>query len=347
MWGIGGLYLVVDAPLETQVLIFTTLLIVGCGGGLRYAIHPPSAIVVPVAISLPAALYLIQTSDRTQATFGLAGLLFVAVTLQAVERVSKLFIKTHTLTHKLDSERREVLQVNLELEESYRELERVESMRSTLTDMIVHDLRSPLSGSNFCLASIKESVDQTDEDVLDSLERLGSLMHQMTTMTDNILDVSRLEQDSLKLHIAEHNFSTLVQSALERLGPVASAVRVRGSRDFQVRCDGELLSRVMLNLVSNGLRFGPPGKVVEVAVKEYDKLFEVSVIDEGIGVPDAMQNKIFDKFVHGAYHEGNQRSKGLGLAFCKLVVESHQGRIGVVSNPNEPTRFWFELPLNR
>ena len=338
--------MVIDAPLITQMLIFASLLLVGCGGSLRYAVHPPSAIIVPLAIGLPASLYLILALDRTRLTFGLAGLLLVAVTLQAVERVRKLFIQAHTLSHKLDNERREVLQVNLELEESYRELERVESMRSSLTEMIVHDLRSPLSGTNFCLESIKESVDIGDEELQDSLEQLESLLHQMTTMIENILDVSRLEQDSLKLHLEEHFFSTLVQRALKKLGPVASVVRVSDDSKARVRCDGDLLSRVVLNLVSNALRFSPPGKPIDVVVHEYDKAMEVSVIDEGVGVPERLQNKIFEKFVQGAYHEGRQRSKGLGLAFCKLVIESHQGRIGVVSGPSEPTRFWFELPLS-
>ena len=123
-------------------------------------------------------------------------------------------------------------------------------------------------------------------------------------------------------------------------------VRVSDDSKARVRCDGDLLSRVVLNLVSNALRFSPPGKPIDVVVHEYDKAMEVSVIDEGVGVPERLQNKIFEKFVQGAYHEGRQRSKGLGLAFCKLVIESHQGRIGVVSGPSEPTRFWFELPLS-
>lgn len=101
----------------------------------------------------------------------------------------------------------------------------------------------------------------------------------------------------------------------------------------------------MLNLVSNALRFSPPGRPVDIITQEYEGSLLVSVLDEGVGVPETLRDKIFEKFVHGAYHEGRQRSKGLGLAFCKLVVESHRGRIGVVSNPGEPTRFWFELPL--
>ena len=344
-WGFGGLSMVVGAPVVNQVLIFTSLLLVGCGGSLRYAIHPPAAIVVPTAIALPTTLYLILTFERLPVTFGIAGLMLVAVTLQAVERVDKLFVKAHTLSYKLDNERREVLQVNLELEESYRELERVESMRSTLTEMIVHDLRSPLFGTNFCLESIKESIDDSDEDTRDSLQRLEGLLGQMTHMIENILDVSRLEQDSLKLHLEQHKFSSLVHRALEKLGPIASAVRVQDGSDARIRCDADLLSRVLLNLVSNALRFSPPGRPIDIVIHEYDKALEVSVLDEGIGVPEELQNQIFDKFVQGPYHEGRQRSKGLGLAFCKLVVESHQGRIGVASSPGEPTRFWFELPL--
>lgn len=228
-WGFGGLYMVAGAPLLTQVLIFTSLNLVGCGGSLRYAIHPASAIIVPTAIGLPVSVYMLLSQDRTPTTFGLAGLLLVAITLQTIERVRRLFIKAHTLSYKLDRERKEVLQVNLELEESYRELERVENMRSTLTEMIVHDLRSPLSGTNFCLASVKDSLEDVDDDTWDSLERLESLLRQMTNMIENILDVSRLEQDSLKLDIDEHNFSDLVQRALDKLGPVASTVRVRES----------------------------------------------------------------------------------------------------------------------
>lgn len=121
-------------------------------------------------------------------------------------------------------------------------------MRETLTQMIIHDLRSPLTSGTFYLTMIQDSFDQSDKDGLQWLGKLGSLMAQMGGMIDDILDIGRLEQDSLRLHLVEHHLSELVVDVLDKLGPASERILARGLDNARLRCDGNLVSRILLNL---------------------------------------------------------------------------------------------------
>ena len=241
-------------------------------------------------------------------------------------------------------EREELLQVNLTLEESYRELERVENLRESLSQMIVHDLRTPLASSLFYIEFVKDSLEDSNDEGHENLAKLGGILSQMNTMVENILDVARLEQDSLQLHIAQHDLAEIVEPALEKLGPMVDRIHIQESdQNVLIKCDAELISRVVLNLLTNALRYSPTGEKIEVEIDVNKGSLGVCVSDRGKGVPTEYQETIFEKF--SSLDKNGHRSKGLGLAFCKLVVESHGGEISVSSKTGEPTRFRFEIPL--
>jgi len=109
-------------------------------------------------------------------------------------------------------------------------------------------------------------------------------------------------------------------------------------------CDAGIARRILQNLVSNALKHTPSGSAVRIIATEMGDKVRVSVIDHGAGVPMEARAKIFEKF--GAVQARNARSYhsvGLGLAFCKLAVEAHGGRIGVDSNEPNGSVFWFEI----
>ena len=113
-----------------------------------------------------------------------------------------------------------------------------------------------------------------------------------------------------------------------------------------VRCDPELIERVALNLIRNAVETTPSGGRIEILVARTAERLRVSVSDNGPGVPREFQTLIFEKF--GQTPEGRKvkrRSSGLGLIFCKLAVEAHGGSIGVESDTDQGSTFWFELPV--
>ena len=344
-WGVGGVFLMADASKETGLIVFTVLMMLSCAGSLRYAVHKPAAFILPLTMAFPVTLIFARSSEQTQLALALGSLFFISSILHAIDRIGKLFTKTHTLTRKLESERTEVLRVNIQLEESYRELERLESLRDTLTQMIIHDLRAPLAGSAFYVALARDAVaEENQEEGFEHLAHLESLLGQVGNMIENILDVSRLEHNTLRLILEEHELPEMVKEVLKKLGPAGGRIRTEGVDAVRLSCDGELISRVVLNLLSNALAFSPPEEPVDLQVVERGDSVEFSVMDRGAGIPAGMELGIFQKFAHGDTHPSHRRSKGLGLAFCKLVVETHGGRIGVASLPGAPTRFWFQIP---
>jgi signal transduction histidine kinase len=106
--------------------------------------------------------------------------------------------------------------------------------------------------------------------------------------------------------------------------------------EAEVECDAELMQRVLTNLVSNAIKYNPPEGTVRVKVSPE----EVRVCDQGPGVEPDMRERIFEKYGQA---QRKKYSTGLGLAFCKLVVEKHGGCIGVDSGPDGGSEFWFSL----
>lgn len=234
--------------------------------------------------------------------------------------------RTHALSRELDKERSEVLRVNFQLEASYRELERLQGLRDNTTQMIVHDLRAPLAGSAFYVALARDAIaEENQEEGFEHLAHLESLLGQVGNTIENIMDVRRLEHEALKLILADHELPEMVGEVLRKLGPASARIRTDGVGALRLRCDGSLISRVVLNLLSNALAFSPPNEPVDLRVVQREKSIEFNVIDRGAGIPREMEHEV-------------------GLAFCKLVVETHGGRVGFACHSGAPTRFWFEIP---
>jgi len=111
-----------------------------------------------------------------------------------------------------------------------------------------------------------------------------------------------------------------------------------------VSCDANVIRRILENLISNALKFTKSDGIIRINVRRNGGNAIISVIDDGEGIPPDEQEHIFEKF--GQTHSGgkHRHSTGLGLAFCRLGVEAHHGKIGVESEPGKGSTFWFTLP---
>jgi len=151
------------------------------------------------------------------------------------------------------------------------------------------------------------------------------------------------------LHLENCNLCELVESATAATRALVGERRLSldlPSTPVTVPCDPAIILRVIINLVSNALKFTPQGGKVRVAVDREQTLARVSVADDGPGIPKEFYGRIFEKF---GQLEGDRQihSTGLGLTFCKLAVETHRGTISVESEPNKGSIFSFTLPLDR
>lgn len=226
----------------------------------------------------------------------------------------------------------------------------LEQLREDLLHMLVHDLRTPLSGLIMgldMLAMPPEMIGPAER--ADMLGRVRNAAGQLLGQVTTILDLSKLEAGRLELEREPIGVARLLDRALALVLSLAQQNRQALLRDIpddlpQIVVDARLMQRVIENLLGNALKFTPYGGRVTLGARRVaDDAIELWVADSGPGVPEGLQAHIFEKY--GQAPGQARRGSGLGLAFCKLVVEAHGGQIGVRDAPAGGGVFWLRLPM--
>lgn len=236
-----------------------------------------------------------------------------------------------------------------ELAQSLERLRSVERMRDDLAHMIVHDMRSPLMIITATLQQLRSqsmagAADGTAQDLQMALKAAATA----SSLANDLLDVSRLEQGNLPLRLASCDLAAMTQEVAASFVDVdpARKIQVTSGGSAEAVCDGSIVRRVIENLISNGIKHTPRGSPLEVCIARAEQRMRLSVQDRGPGVPAEAKHRIFEKF--GAVelrNVGMYHSAGLGLAFCRLAIEAHGGRVGVDDGEVGGSKFWFELAL--
>jgi signal transduction histidine kinase len=241
----------------------------------------------------------------------------------------------------------ELADLNRELEARNRELERATRQREQLTALVVHDLKSPLSGV-VLNARVLSRMPGADESVRSAAQNIATASLSMQRMVMDILDISRSEEASLVLKPERIELDPLLQRVAQELTSRADAagqsIRVSTKpENTSLVCDAELLRRVLVNLVDNGLRHSPRSTSVEIEAHAAGDRVEIAVSDHGTGIPADLRTRIFDPYVQ--LESGRARGgHGLGLAFCRVAVEAHGGTVSVEEARNGGARFVVRLP---
>ncbi len=236
-----------------------------------------------------------------------------------------------------------------------RELDRA---RDDLIRMIVHDLRAPLTAINTSLSILRRTVPEDIDTyaVVDhTLTTTDQAMHKLMKRVDSILDVAKMESGEIKLDPSSADIRTLVDNVFRELYPLAREHRVTLQRDIPpnlppLLADAEKIERVMQNLIDNALKYTPDGAQITVRARVRREngdapQMQIDVIDQGPGVPLEYKERLFDRFVQISGQKSARGGVGLGLTFCRLVVEAHNGRIWIEDNPQGGSIFAFTVPL--
>jgi signal transduction histidine kinase len=231
-----------------------------------------------------------------------------------------------------------------ELASNLQRLQQLERLRDDLVHMIVHDMRSPISGLYLTLDMIQAAAQGDARVQLAEAMRLTASLHEMTNC---LLDVSRLEEGKMPLQPQPCDLSKLAARACDEARAYAPkrVIKCLRTAPVNVSCDASLISRVLANLISNGIKHTEDNNTILVGVAATEQGARVIVQDDGPGIPAELRGRLFEKFAAVGRREPlRYHSAGLGLAFCKLAVEAHGGKIGVESAANSGSTFWFELP---
>jgi len=241
-----------------------------------------------------------------------------------------------------------------ELQESYRRSQELERMRDDLTNMIVHDLRTPLTSviTGLQTMEVMGELDETQRELL-NITLVGG--QTLLGMVNDLLDISKMEDGSLQIETKEIAPGDLIDTAVRQVYSLASSKNLKLVTEIaplipSLVADNDKLLRTLVNLLSNAIKFTPTGGKVTVAacISEDGKSLQFSVRDTGEGIPPDAFGRIFEKFGQVETRTaGRKHSTGLGLTFCKLVAEAHGGSIWVESKMGDGSTFTFTIPLNR
>ncbi len=223
------------------------------------------------------------------------------------------------------------------------EVKALEKMREDLLNMLVHDMRNPLSAAQHALHLLQ---DPEMQDVTDGLINIAvTSTERLTKLVETILEISRLESGRFELQqqaliLADH-VAEIVKNTFVSTEDIHVDVDVPYTLPF-LWVDAAAVTRVFENLFSNARKFVPKqaGRIRIAAVPE-DKWVQIEVYNNGPHIPPETQKLLFTKFVAGQYQG---RGYGLGLAFCRLVVEAHGGKIWIRNQPEGGVSFYFTLP---
>ncbi|MFZ9739209.1 MAG: hybrid sensor histidine kinase/response regulator [Prochlorotrichaceae cyanobacterium] len=236
-----------------------------------------------------------------------------------------------------------------QLQQQNESLKAALQMRQDLAHMIVHDLRNPLASILLGCSLLKLKGHNLDEYETQKVEQISSEAKTIDGLIDSILVTAKLETDKLLLHYEKVSLNTLGSSVMDRFQDMANHRQISlfgewGDPDPIVSVDQSLMRRVFENLISNALKFSPTGSNIYLKTgynPENDFIFEIT--DEGSGVPADKRDAIFEKYETAKVLE-QAPQLGLGLAFCKMVVQSHGGRIEVADHLPQGAIFTIVLP---
>jgi signal transduction histidine kinase len=235
-----------------------------------------------------------------------------------------------------------------ELRATVDELVRLQDLRDRLVHMLVHDLKAPLGAICGYLDNLEAFLGDrlaADERLCLDAARQGAL--NLGDMIHAMLDVNRLECGQLPLRRETVELGDVTRGALRDVGTFAhrAPVTVNARAAVEVSCDRDGIRRVLVNLLHNALKFTPGSGRISVTIEPHEGGARVCVKDTGPGIADEHKARVFDRYFQAATRQERiQFSTGLGLTFCKLMVEAHGGRIGVESEPGRGSEFWFTLP---
>lgn len=270
----------------------------------------------------------------------------------AVDYVTKPFqpdevearVRTHLRLYRQEQELARALAAQKQLED----------WRKVMSQMIVHDLRSPLMVVNTYL-SLLESVpkDGAPELFQSYLQECRLNLGNAVSMAEDILIVGKFEAGQMPIYKERHDLGAVVAEELATHRQFAAVrykqltLELKGeSGPVLMDIDARLLRRVLANLLGNAIKYSPTGGAVTVHITRQDTDWLVVVGDSGPGVPRAQQKEIFQPY-QSNNKQGDRPGVGLGLAFCKLVINAHGGEIGVCGETGRGSLFWFTLPQVR
>ncbi len=239
-----------------------------------------------------------------------------------------------------------------ELEEKNKKLEGLQAIQGDLFKMIIHDLKGPVGEimANLDLLNYEKSLSDSGRECLET----GILgCENLLRMILNILDISKIEEGCMNLNKNSFKIEEVIKEKVQKVNALGKQNEISFKVGFKgelkhICADREIIERVLSNLLLNAIAYSYPKSEINIIAEPASEkdFLKVSVQDQGKGIPEEYINQIFDKFCQGTKNGKRKKfSTGLGLTFCKMAIEAHQGKIWVESKEDQGSLFSFTIPV--
>lgn len=228
----------------------------------------------------------------------------------------------------------------------------ISQMKSDFVSQASHELRTPISAINAYTEMLLDSEAQDEAGRQEFYKIIKGEAERLSRMIDNMLNISRIEAGIVSVERTEVDFVKVINEVIETMQAPAREKEITlaaksGPLIYTAEADRDLMYQVLMNLVSNSIKYTPQGGRVTISVENDDtsRSALVTVADTGLGIPPDAIDKIFDKFYRIENYKRVAKGTGLGLNLVKHIVETvHGGKVGVTSQVGLGSKFWFTIP---
>lgn len=230
---------------------------------------------------------------------------------------------------------------------------KISQIKSDFINNMTHEFKTPLASISLAADSlVHPNAILTDDYLKQYVEVIQHEKRKLNSHVERILEVAALNKDALKINIETLDLSEIINKAIHNLGLLIeknkAQVRFSSAIDLKVKANAEHLENIVVNLIENGIKYGGDEPEITVDVKTDNEQAILKIIDRGIGMTNKQLNRVFDNFYRvqtGDLH--NSKGFGLGLSYCKLVIEKMGGTIGLQSKLNKGTTAIVKLSIER
>ncbi|PWN07743.1 tetratricopeptide repeat-containing sensor histidine kinase [Rhodohalobacter mucosus] len=260
--------------------------------------------------------------------------------------------KRKKVNEKLQASNRQLNEMNSTVQEQNEELEQINDIKNKLFAIIAHDLRGPLSSLQSLIYLVRDH-DLSQAEMAEITKTLERNLQENASMMDNLLAWAQAQMNGIKLNVRDFPLHQGVKSVTDQIQFQAEKKGVILDLDvpkaIEVKADYDMVKLVVRNLVANAIKFSEKEDSVRIKAfrSELDGMAEIHVIDEGTGIREQDQKKLFSKNHFTKRGTDNEKGSGLGLMLCKEFIEGHGGSLWFESKSGIGTTFMFTIPLSQ
>ena len=221
--------------------------------------------------------------------------------------------------------------------------------RQGIVELLVDDMRTPLAGAASALSLIEPLLIEKMPGIAPKhVLAIEGNIERILRLVDDLSTLESAEDGRLSIQVAEFEIKAAVEEAIGALASIARHRQIQVANQVEtclISADKTRVIQVLLNYLSNALKFSPPDTQITVFTRQDGSLLRIGVRDQGPGIDRQSQRQLFEKFFQAKTAQ-KSRGFGLGLAICKLIAEAHGGTVSVESEPGHGSTFWLSLPLD-